>query len=101
MRSSATGVAPVEVDGRTTSATVRGVVCGTLATFSVEAVADGDAPELVVVPVTDPGRGRRPVVGAPVSLAWDDVRDARVQVDLAAVREADEEAGPQDGAGRG
>lgn len=74
---------------------------GTTLTGRLEAVADGDAPDLVVVPVTDPGKGRRPVVGAPVTLAWDDVRDARVQVDLAAVREADEDAGPQDGAGRG
>lgn len=38
VRSSAPGVAAVEVDGRTTTATVRGVVCGTRATFSVEAV---------------------------------------------------------------
>ena len=69
----------------------------------LERVGDGDAPEIVVVPVTDPGKGRRPVVGEPVTLAWDDVRDARVQVDLAAVRaaEADDDAGPRDGAGRG
>ncbi|MCC2321970.1 ribosome maturation factor RimP [Cellulomonas xiejunii] len=66
-------------------------------------VADGDAPDLVVVPVTAPGKGRRPVEGAPVTLAWDDVREARVQVDLAAVRddEADDDAGLRDGAGRG
>jgi len=66
-------------------------------------VTDGDTPDLVVVPVTAPGKGRRPVEGAPVTLAWDDVRDARVQVDLAAVRddEADDDAGLRDGAGRG
>ncbi|MCC2335278.1 ribosome maturation factor RimP [Cellulomonas wangsupingiae] len=78
------------VDGRTLSG-------------RLEQVADGDTPDLVVVPVTAPGKGRRPVQGAPVTLAWDDVRDARVQVDLAAVRddEADEGAGPRDGAGEG
>lgn len=75
-----------------------GVLSGRL-----EQVADGDAPDLVVVPVTTPGKGRRPVVGAPVTLAWDAVRDAHVQVDLAAARdaEADDDAGPRDGAGRG
>ena len=74
---------------------------GTSLTGRLERVADGETPDLVVVPVTAPGKGRRPVVGAPVTLAWDDVRDARVQVDLAAVREDDDDAGPQDGAGRG
>lgn len=69
----------------------------------LEDVGPGDTPELVVVPVTAPGKGRRPVQGAPVTLPWDDVRDARVQVDLAAVRDAevDDDAGHQDGAGRG
>lgn len=69
----------------------------------LDAVGDGDAPELVVVPVTSPGKGRRPRVGPPVTLPWDDVRDARVQVDLAAVRDAedDDDAGTHDaGTGR-
>lgn len=76
---------------------------GTTLTGRLEQVADGDAPDLVVVPVTAPGKGRPPKVGAPVTLAWDDVRDARVQVDLAAVRddEADDDAGPRGGAGKG
>jgi len=76
---------------------------GRALTGRLDQVGDGDTPDLVVVPVTAPGKGRRPVQGAPVTLAWDDVRDARVQVDLAAVRddEADDGAGLRDGAGRG
>ncbi|GIG38467.1 ribosome maturation factor RimP [Cellulomonas phragmiteti] len=77
---------------------------GRTLTGRLEQVGDGDVPDLVVVPVTSPGKGRRPVEGAPVTLAWDDVRDARVQVDLAAVRDddTDEDAtGSPDGAGRG
>lgn len=75
---------------------------GRTLTGRLQHVADGDAPDLVVVPVTTPAKGRHTVVGKPVTLTWDDVRDARVQVDLAAVRaaEADDDAGPQDGAGR-
>ncbi|MBO3087531.1 ribosome maturation factor RimP [Cellulomonas dongxiuzhuiae] len=80
---------------------VRRVDGGAL-TGRLEQVGDGDAPDLVVVPVTAPGKGRRPVEGEPVTLAWDDVRDARVQVDLAAVRDDEaDDAGPRDGAGRG
>ncbi|MBD7918863.1 ribosome maturation factor RimP [Cellulomonas sp. Sa3CUA2] len=80
---------------------VRRVDGGAL-TGRLERVGDGDAPDLVVVPVTAPGKGRRPVEGEPVTLAWDDVRDARVQVDLAAVRDDEaDDAGPRDGAGRG
>ena len=76
---------------------------GRTLTGRLEQVGPGGQPDLVVVPMTAPGKGRRPVVGAPVTLSWDDVRDARVQVDLAAVRddEADDDAGPGDGAGRG
>ncbi len=73
---------------------------GRTLTGRLEDVATGETPALVVVPVTSPGKGRPPKVGPPVTLAWDDVRDARVQVDLAAVRddEADDDADP---AGRG
>ncbi|MBO0900700.1 ribosome maturation factor RimP [Cellulomonas sp. zg-ZUI222] len=76
---------------------------GRTLTGRLEQVGDGERPDLVVVPVTAPGKGRRPVQGAPVTLAWDDVRDARVQVDLAAVRDAedDDDAVSRDGAGRG
>ena len=76
---------------------------GRTLTGRLEQVGDGSTPDLVVVPVTAPGKGRRPVQGAPVTLSWDDVRDARVQVDLAAVRdaEADDDAASRDGAGRG
>ncbi|UCN16629.1 fibronectin type III domain-containing protein [Cellulomonas iranensis] len=42
VRTSAAGVAPVEVGGGATTATVRGVVCGTRVTFSVEAVAGAE-----------------------------------------------------------
>lgn len=42
VRTSAAGVAPVEVGGGATTAVVRGVVCGTRVTFSVEAVAGGE-----------------------------------------------------------
>lgn len=79
-------------------------VDGGSVTGRLDDVAAGDAPAVVVVPVTVPGKGRRPVEGAPVTLAWQDVRDARVQVDLAAVRddESDEDAGRHDaGAVRG
>ncbi|WP_070321005.1 fibronectin type III domain-containing protein, partial [Cellulomonas iranensis] len=42
VRTSVAGVAPVEVGGGATTATVRGVVCGTRVTFSVEAVAGAE-----------------------------------------------------------
>ncbi|UZN04535.1 hypothetical protein [Cellulomonas sp. S1-8] len=42
VRTSVVGVAPLEVDGGATGATVRGVVCGMRGTFTVEAV-DGSA----------------------------------------------------------
>lgn len=78
------------------------LVDGRTVTGRLDAVGEGDTPQVVVVPVTSPGKGRRPVVGPPVTVAWDDVRDARAQVDLAAVRDASEDdAGHEAGAGRG
>ncbi|UZN04866.1 ribosome maturation factor RimP [Cellulomonas sp. S1-8] len=75
---------------------------GSTLTGRLEQVADGDTPDLVVVPVPPPIKGRRAKPAPPVTLAWDAVRDAHVQVDLAAVRddEADDDAGPRDGARR-
>jgi ribosome maturation factor RimP len=63
---------------------------GALAGRLVE-VGDGDAPPVVVVPVTDPGKGRRPKEGAPVAVPWADVRSGRVEVDLSGVAGQDDD----------
>jgi len=49
---------------------------------------EGDA--LVVVPVTPGVKGRPPKVGAPLTIALDDVADARVEVDLSGLGPADD-----------
>lgn len=51
-----------------------------------------DEPDVVVVPVTDPGKGRRPKELPPVTVPWSDVRSGRVEVDLSGVGTDDDVA---------
>jgi ribosome maturation factor RimP len=63
---------------------------GTQLSGRLERVADDD---LVVVPVRSPGKGRRPVADAPVSVPLARVRTGRVEVDLSGVGPVDDETG--------
>ncbi len=57
-------------------------------------------PVAVVVPVTSPGKGRRPVVGPPQQVALQRVVDGRVEVDLHGLGPVeDAEPGQEPGAG--
>ena len=68
---------------------------GEVVTGRLTDVQDDDA--LVVVPVTPGLKGRPPRVGAPLTIALDDVADARVEVDLSGLGPDDDGA---DDAGR-
>ncbi|QGQ19656.1 ribosome maturation factor RimP [Cellulomonas sp. JZ18] len=64
---------------------------GTAVTGRLSDVGAGGEPEVVVVPVTDPGKGRRPKELPPVAVPWADVRSGRVEVDLSGVGTGDDD----------